>query len=88
MESLVIHDAHSAQISQKQDEQNIYVIIENNVPSHLSPQRLCGNSCTTECPTVIHVHKCMSCHKPIVVIAGRAYCFYGNIFIYMVFILN
>ena len=24
----------------------IYVIIENNVPSQLSPQWLCGNSCT------------------------------------------
>ena len=39
----MIHDTQSAQISQKQDERNIYVI---NVPSRLSTQWLCGNSCT------------------------------------------
>ena len=33
----------------------------NNVPSRLSPQWLCGNSCT--------------CHKAIVVISGRAHLF-------------
>ena len=42
----MIHDTQSAQISQKQDERNIYVIMKNNVPSRLSPQWLCGNSCT------------------------------------------
>ena len=35
----MIHDTQSAQISQKQDNH------ENNVPSRLSPQWLCGNSC-------------------------------------------
>ena len=45
--SKVIHDTQSAQISQKQDERNIYICNhENNVPSRLSPQWLCGNSCT------------------------------------------
>ena len=29
--------------------------------------------------TVHHVPKCMSCHKAIVVITGRAHCFYDNI---------
>ena len=33
-----------------------------------------------QCVTVHHVPKCMSCHKAIVVITGRAHCF-----IYMVF---
>ena len=37
---------HSVQISQKQDESNIYVIIENNILSQLSPQWLSGNSYT------------------------------------------
>ena len=41
----MIHDTQSAQISQKQDERNI-CNHENNVPSRLSPQWLCGNSCT------------------------------------------
>ena len=42
----MIHSTQSAQISQKQDECNIYCYHENNVPSRLSPQWLCGNSCT------------------------------------------
>ena len=87
---------------------------ENNVPSRLSPQWLCGNSCTwvddvrlhigslmttyitllallfehslvhwyQQCVTVHHVPKCMSCHKAIVVITGRAHCFHDYIYIY------
>ena len=37
--------------------------------------------------TVHHVPKCMSCHKAIVVITGRAYCFHDNIYIYITLIL-
>ena len=48
---------------------------ENNVPSRLSPQWLCGNSCTWA-HDVHHVPKCMSCHKSIVVITGEAHCFH------------
>ena len=33
--------------------------------------------------TVHHVPKCMSCHKAIVVITGRAHCFHDNIYIYI-----
>ena len=29
--------------------------------------------------------KCMSCHKAIVVITGRAYCFHDNIHIYIIY---
>ena len=52
----------------------IYICIcyhENNVPSRLSPQWLCGNSCTWAhgVHDVNHVPKCMSCHKAIVVIS-------------------
>ena len=60
---------------------NIYIYIfnhENNVPSCLSRQWLCGNSCTWG-HDVHHVHdvpKCMSCHKAIMVITGRAHCFH------------
>ena len=35
-----------------------------------------------QCVTVHHVPKCMSCHKTIVVITGRAHCFHDCIFIY------
>ena len=40
---------------------------ENNVPSRLSPQWLCGNLCTWA-----HV----LCHKVVVVITGRVHCFH------------
>ena len=33
--------------------------------------------------TVHHVPKCMSCHKAIVVIIGRAHCFHDYIYIYI-----
>ena len=52
------HDTQSAQISQKQNERNIYIYIsyhENNVPSRLSPQWLCGNSCTWEHDVRLHI---------------------------------
>ena len=92
---------------------------ENNVPSRVSPQWLCDNSCTSahdvrlhiagtiesksaqqaiiyitllalladpslvnwyqQCLTVHQVPKCMSCHKAIVVITGRAHCFHDCI---------
>ena len=57
---------------------------ENNVPSLLSPQWLCGNSCTWAHDVrfdLHHVPKCMSCHKAIVVITGRAHCFHDYIYI-------
>ena len=43
---------------------------ENNVPSRLSPQWLCGSSWTWTLNVydAHHVPKCMSCHKTIVVI--------------------
>ena len=34
-----------------------------------------------QCVTVHHVPKCMSCHKAIVVITGRAHCFHDWIYI-------
>ena len=34
-----------------------------------------------QCVTVHHVPKCMSCHKAIVVITGRAHCFHDYIYI-------
>ena len=36
-----------------------------------------------QCVTVHHVPKCMSCHKAIVVITGRAHCFHDYIIIYI-----
>ena len=68
-------------------------------PPRLSPQWLCSNSCTWHMmygssfaqvfimfPTVHHVPKCMSCHKAIVVITGRAHCFHDFIYITLVFL--
>ena len=63
----MIHDTQSAQITQKQDERNIYVYV----------------ILKTMCPPGYHVPKCMSCHKAIVVITGRAHCFHDYIYIYI-----
>ena len=63
----------------------IYICIwcndENNELSRLSPQWLCGDSCTWA-----HEPKCMSCHKAIVVIIGKAHCF--HVYIYIMLILE
>ena len=37
--------------------------------------------------TVHHVPKCMSCHKAIVVITGRAHCFHDFIYIKLILLL-
>ena len=37
--------------------------------------------------TVHHVPKCMSCHKAIVVITGRANCFHDYIYITLILLL-
>ena len=47
--------------------------------SRLSPPWLCDNSCTWA-HDLHHVPKCMSRHKAIVVITGRAQCFHDNIY--------
>ena len=52
---------------------NIYAIIESMCPPCYHHN------------DVHHVLKCMSCHKAIVVITGRAYCFYDCIYIYIIF---
>ena len=67
----------------------IYIYIcnhENNVPTRLSTQWLCGNSCTWA-HDVHHVPKCMSCHKAIMVITGRAHCFHDYIYITLILLL-
>ena len=40
------------------------------------------------CVTVHHVPKCMSCHKAIVVITGRAHCFHDRIYVMYIIILG
>ena len=42
---------------------------KNSVPSWLSPQWLCSNSCNWAYDVRFQVPNCMSCHKVIVVIA-------------------
>ena len=34
------------------------------------------------------VHECMSCHKAILVIIGRAHCFHDNIYIMLILLLR
>ena len=40
-----------------------------------------------QCTTVHHVPKCMSCHKAIMMITGRAHCFDDYIYITPIFLL-
>ena len=70
----MIHDTQSAQILQKQNERNIYAIMKGISPPCylLSPQWLCGNSCTS-------AHRMMY----IMVITGRTHCFHDCIYIYI-----
>ena len=62
---------------------------ESNVPSWYSPKWLCGNSCHWS-HDVHHMWKCMSCHKAIVMITGRAHffldCIYNYICVYIYYI--
>ena len=68
---------------------------ENNVPSRLSPQWLCGSSCTwahdvrLSCAQAVpHVPKCVSWHKAIMVITRRAHCFHDCIYITIILLLK
>ena len=73
----MIHDRQSAQISQKQDERNIYAIMKT--------MYIWGHDARLRDVTEHHVPKCMSCHKTIVVITGRArtHTTYTDIHIYI-----
>ena len=69
---------------------------ESKVPSRLSPQWPCGSSCTwahnlwlkKHSANVHHVPKCISCHKAIVMITGRAHYFHDNIYIMPILFLS
>ena len=37
---------------------------------------------------IYNAPKCMSCHKAIVVITGRAHCFHDYMYIYIIYIYN
>ena len=80
----MIHDTQSAQISQKQDERNIYVIMKTMCPPGYHHNGFVATHALGHMIHWIHhVPKCMSCHKAIVVITGRAHCFYDYVYIYM-----
>ena len=81
----------SEQISQKQDGCNIYAIMKTMCPPGCHHNGFCGDSRSkrtwskTYNPHEVNVHhvpKCMSCHKAIAVITGRAHCFNNWIYIY------
>ena len=66
----MIHDTHSAQISQSQDERNINAIMKT----------MCSPGYHHNVFVATHVPKCMSCNNAIVVITGRAHCFHECIY--------
>ena len=66
----MIHDTQSAQISQKQDEHNIYAIMKT-----MCPPGYHQNGFVATHALGYHVPKCMSCHKVTVVITRSAHCF-------------
>ena len=80
-----------SQISQKQDERNIYVIMKTMCPPGYHHNGFVATHALVhwyqQCGTVHHVPKCMSCHKAIVVITGRAHCFHDYIYITLILLL-
>ena len=74
----MIHDTQSAQISQKQDGRNIYAIMKTMCPAGYHHNGFVATHALGHIHHVHHVPKCISCHKAIVVITGRAHCFHGK----------
>ena len=75
-------------ISQKQDGRNIYVIMKTMCPpgyhhNGFVATRALGNMMYGSFWVLHHVPKCMSCHKAIVVITGRAHCFHDYVYIHI-----
>ena len=66
------------QISLKQGERNIYEIMKTMCPP--------GYHHNGFVATHALGHKCMSCHKAIVVITGRAHCFHDFIYVHIMYI--
>ena len=81
----MIHDTQSAQISQKQDRRNIYAIMKTMLcpPGYHHNGFVATHALGHMMYGYHHVPKCMSCHKAIVVITGRAHCFLDCIYIYI-----
>ena len=52
--------------------------IDNNLNP---PITLVKNGFCLMCPAIHHGPKCMSCHKAIIVITGKAHCFHDYIYI-------
>ena len=74
----MIHGTKSAQVSQKQDERNIYSIMKTSCPPGYHNNGFAATHTLGHMMySVNHVPKCVSCHKAIVVITGRAHCFHG-----------
>ena len=72
----MIHDTQSAQISEKQDGCNIYVIMKTMCPTSYHHN---GFMATHALGHIQLMPKCISYHKAIVVITGRAHCFHDYI---------
>ena len=78
----MIHDTQSAQISQKQDERNIYVIMKTMCPPGYHHNGFVATHAFGHMMYGLMVGH-MSGHKAIVVITGRAHCFHDYIYIYI-----
>ena len=61
----------------------IYVIMKTMCP----PGYHHNGFVATHAHDVHHVPKCMSCHKAIVVITGRAHCFHDYIYITLILLM-
>ena len=70
----MIHNTKSAQISQKQDVHNIYVIMKTMCHSGYHHNGFVATHALGHM-----VYGCMSCHKTIMVTYGRVYCFHDYI---------
>ena len=70
----MIHDTQSAQISQKHDEHNIYLIMKTMCPPGYHHNGFLAMM------YVYYVPKGMSCDKAIMVITRRVNCFHDNIY--------
>ena len=57
------------------------------VATHALGHMMYGFTWAHDAHDVHHVPKCMSCHKAIVVITGRAHCFHDYIYIMLILLM-
>ena len=67
------------------------IIVDNGkmelISKNIETFSKCRNRNRTRIEAAHHVPKCMGCHKSIVVMTGRAHCFYDYIYIMLILLL-